>query len=168
MALDRQLRPNEQAPLEIENDIGPAVLDGTTIWFANNFYDGEGTTGVGAIGSFDTRTHKFEMRYLPEIVPWSGSAMRLDGDDLWIGLMRQPEGAAFGGGLLRYNVKTGAVTTYKIPDYIYTIDRLGDAIYCGTSNGIYSIRGADVRQMRFEPDATGKVVMTYSNFLPPR
>jgi hypothetical protein len=55
----------------------------------------------------DLRTHKFEMRYLPGIVAWSGSAMRFDGDDLWIGLMQQPKGAAFSGGLLRYNLRTG-------------------------------------------------------------
>jgi len=158
VALDRRLRPKEQAPAEIENDIGPAVMEGSPLWFANRFYDGEGTSGVGAVGAFDVRTHKFEMRYLPEIAQWSGSAIRRDGDDLWIGLMRQPEGAAYSGGLLRYNPKTGSVAKYDIPDYIFTIDRLGDAIYCGTSNGLYIVRGAPVTQMRFEPDVAGRLV----------
>src|ERR1019366_3059973 len=70
MALHRKMRSDEPAPLEIENDIGPSLLAGTTIWFANSFYDGEGTSGVGALGSFDVRTHKYEMRYLPEITHW--------------------------------------------------------------------------------------------------
>jgi hypothetical protein len=78
-------------------------MDRSTIWFTNNFYDGEGTSGVGAVGAFDVRTRRFEMRYLPEIAAWSGSAISLDGEGLWIGLMRQPEGAAFSGGLLHYN-----------------------------------------------------------------
>jgi hypothetical protein len=157
VALHRKLRPSDQAPGEIENEIGPVVMDGFTIWFTNKFYDGEGTSGVGAVGAFDVRTHRFEMRYLPEIAAWSGSAISLDGDGLWIGLMRQPEGSAFGGGLLHYNPGSGLVTKYKIPDYIHTIDRVGDAIYCGTANGLYMIRGGEIVHVSFEPDATGKL-----------
>jgi hypothetical protein len=104
------------------------------------------------------------MRYLPEIAPWSGSAIRFDGENLWVGLMRQPEGAAYGGGLLRYNPRTGAAAKVKIPDYIYTIDRLGDTIYCGTANGLYLVRGGEVTQMRFEPDAAGKIAVTRISF----
>jgi hypothetical protein len=102
------------------------------------------------------------MRYLPDIVHWSGSAVRLDGDYIWIGLMRQPEGAAYGGGLLRYDTKTRAVRKFAVTDFVHTIDRLGDAIYCGTSNGVYVIRGDTVTQLRFEPDATGKTTMISS------
>ncbi len=61
--------------------------------------------------------------------------MRLDGDDLWIGLMLRPEGAELSGGLLRYNLKTGAVAKFDVADYIHTIDRVGDTDGCGTSNG---------------------------------
>ena len=93
MALNRKLLPEKQAPGEIENEIGPYALAGAKLWFANSFYDSEGVSGVGAIGTFDFAARKYEMRYLPEIAPWSGSAMLLDGDDLWFGLMRRPEGA---------------------------------------------------------------------------
>lgn len=158
MAMDRKMRPGEQAPGEIENDIGPVALDGSIVWYANRFYDGEGTSGVGAIGAFDVRTGKFEIRYLPEMAAWSGSAMRLDHEDLWIGLMRQPEGSAFSGGLLRYSRKTGAVAKFDVPDYINTIDRMGDAIYCGTSNGLYVVRGGAVAHISFEPDISGRLV----------
>lgn len=148
----RQLLPDKQAPGEIENEIGPYALAGAKLWFANSFYDSEGVSGVGAIGTFDIAARKYEMRYLLEIAPWSGSAMLLDGDDLWIGLMRRPEGANYGAGLLRYNTRTGATKLYKIPDLIYTIDRLGNTLYCGTSHGLYTIRGEKVLQLRFEPD----------------
>jgi hypothetical protein len=157
MSLDRKMRLGEPAPGEIENDIGPVAMGGSTVWYANRFYDGEGTSGVGAIGAFDVSTGKFEMRYLPAIAAWSGSAIRLDGDDLWVGLMRQPEGAAFSGGLLRYGTKTGVVAKFDVPDYIHTIDRLGDAIYCGTSNGVYVVRDGAVVHTSFEPDANGKL-----------
>ena len=159
MALDRKVLPDKQAPLEIENDIGPFVLDRNKIWFASTFYDAEGVSGVGAIGSFDITTRQYEMRYLPEIAPWSGSAILLDGADLWIGLMRRPEGADYGAGLLRYNTRTGAVAKYPVADYIHTIDRLGDTLYCGTSHGLYTLRGSKVTQLRFEPDGQGKLVM---------
>jgi len=159
MALHGKLLPDKQAPGEIEGDIGPFVLDGHGIWFASTFYDGEGVSGVGAIGSFDISTRKYDMRYLPEIAPWSGSAILLDGADLWIGLMRRPEGAEYGAGLLRYNITTGAVAKYPVADYIHTIDRLGDTVYCGTSHGLYTVHGNQVTQLRFEPDGKGKLVM---------
>lgn len=159
MALYREVFPDKPAGGEIENDIGPFVLDRNKIWFANTFYDAEGVSGVGAIGSFDISTRKYDMRYLPEVAPWSGSAILLDGKDLWIGLMRRPEGADYGAGLLRYNRTTGAVAKYAVADYIHTIDRLGDTIYCGTSHGLYTVRGNKVTQLRFEPDDKGKLIM---------
>jgi hypothetical protein len=159
MALYRKVFPDKQAPGEIEDDIGPFVLDRNKIWFASTFYDSEGVSGVGAIGSFDISTRKYDMRYLPEIAPWSGSAILLDGGNLWIGLMRRPEGAEYGAGLLRYNITSGAVAKYPVPDYIHTIDRLGDTVYCGTSHGLYTVRGNKVTQFRFEPDDKGKLIM---------
>ena len=58
MALYREVFPDKPAGGEIENDIGAFVLDGNKIWFANTFYDAEGVSGVGAIGSFDISTRK--------------------------------------------------------------------------------------------------------------
>lgn len=151
--------PQKQPPGEIESDIGPLTQQGDRIWFASSFYDSEGTSGVGAIGSFDISSRHYEMRYLPEIAPWSGSAILLDGDDLWIGLKRRPEGADIGAGLLRYSISSGGVHTYAIPDVIFTIDRAGDALYCGTSHGLYMLRADQLTQLRFEPDVSGQVIM---------
>jgi hypothetical protein len=151
--------PGKRPPLEIWSDIGPFALSGTKVWFASTFYDGEGVSGVGAIGAFDIPARKYQMRYLPEIAGWSGSAILLDGDDLWIGLMRRPEGAGYGGGLLRYNTKTGSARKYAFPDVIYTVDRLGDALYCGTSHGLYIVRDDKVAHLRFEPDGKEKLIM---------
>lgn len=155
----RQTLPQKQPPGEMESDIGPFVQSGDRIWFATMFYDGEGVSGIGAVGTFDIASRKYEMRYLPEIASWSGSAILLDGDDLWIGLKRRPEGADIGGGLLRYGTAAGTVHTFAIPDVIFTIDRVGDAIYCGTSHGLYILRGDRITQLRFEPDETGQLVM---------
>jgi hypothetical protein len=154
-----QTLPQKHPPFELESDIGPFVQSADRIWFATTFYDSEGTSGIGAIGSFDIATRQYEMRYLPEIAPWSGSAILLDGDDLWIGLLRHPEGADIAAGLLRYNLRTTAVESIAIPDIIFTLDRAGDALYCGTSHGLYVVRGSQITQMRFEPDASGQLVM---------
>jgi hypothetical protein len=148
--------PGKRPPGEIQSDIGPFVFSGTTVWFASTFYDGEGVSGLGAI---DIPARKYRMRYLPEIVGWSGSAILLEGDTLWVGLMRRPEGASYGGGLLRYNTKTGSARKYVFPDVIYTIDRLGDALYCGTSHGLYVVRNEKLTQLRFEPDGKGNLIM---------
>jgi hypothetical protein len=159
MAQHREAVPEKQAPAEIENDIGPYVQAGGKIWFANTFYDREGFSGVGAIGEFDIASRKFEMHYLPDIVPWSGSAILLDGDELWIGLMRRPEGAEYSAGLLRYNIRTGDVSKLPLADLVNSIDRVGSAMYFGTSQGLYVLRGGKFTQFRFEPDASGKIVM---------
>lgn len=132
------------------------MLEGSTLWFANDFYDGEGLSGVGAIGSFNVNTAEYRMEYLPEIAPWSGSAILLDGDDVWVGLMRRPEGAPYGAGLLRYNRRTGAVLRYPFPDLVHSIDRFGDALYLGTSRGLYLLRGGELTHLRFEPVAEGR------------
>lgn len=155
----RKMLPAKQPPAEMWSDIGPFVLSNGKIWFVSTFYDGEGVSGVGAIGTFDIAARKYHMRYLPDIVGWSGSAIRLEGDGLWIGLVHRPEGADFGGGLLGYNIKTGSTTKYPFRDVINTIDRLGDALYCGTSDGVYVLRDRKLTQLRFEPNEQGKLIM---------
>jgi hypothetical protein len=81
----------------------------------------------------------------------------LEGDDVWVGLACRPEGALYGGGLLRYNRRTRAVRTYPVHDLIYTIDRAGDALYMGTVHGLYMLRGETLTQYRFEPDERGRI-----------
>ena len=164
--LYKQLRPEVRVvssaaysfPGSIENEIGPSVFDGERVWFANTFYDGEGMSGLGAIGSFDLTTLKYEMRYVPEIVRWSASALRLDGDNLWIGLMRRPEGAEYGTGVLRYDIKTGATRTFPIKDYVVSIERIGESLYFGTTHSVYAIDLATdaVSHIRVEPGQSGR------------
>ena len=151
--------PEKQPPAEIESDIGAYVEHNGKIWFATTFYDGEGTSGIGAIGSFDINSRHYEMEYLPEIIHWSASVMIFDGDNLWIGLKQRPEGADIGKGLLRYNIQSGGIQTFPILDVIYTLNFAGDALYCGTSHGLYVLRADQLTQLRFEPDATGKITM---------
>ncbi|MFN0104263.1 MAG: hypothetical protein ACKV2U_19530 [Bryobacteraceae bacterium] len=145
------------APGGLENSVGPFAFDGERLWFANRFYDGEGTSGVGAVGSFDPATRRYEMRYLPEIAPWAASVLALDGRFVWIGLMRQPEGSAYGAGVLRFDKETELVRKYPIDGYVSTIVRAGSALYFGTAYGVYTL-DADERRLthvRVEPGPEG-------------
>jgi hypothetical protein len=73
--------------------------------------------------------------------------------------MHQGEGAANGGGLLRYNTRTGVVTKIALTGYIFTIDRVGDTVYCGTEDGVYLVKGGRVRHLSFLPDRGRKMVL---------
>jgi hypothetical protein len=154
-ALHRQMR--KERANEIENYIGPHAFDGEKLWFANKFYNGEGVSGVGAIGTFNPATGRYRMRYLPEIAPWSGSALLVNGESVWIGLMRQPEGSAYGGGLLRFDNATGEVRNYPVPGYISTISQVGAVVYLGAENGIYTLdTGTDeLTHITVEPGPEG-------------
>ena len=81
--------------------------------------------------------------------------------------MRRPEGANFGGGLLRYNIPTGAVTAFPITDVILTIVRAGDSIYCATTHGVYALKDGGITQWRVEPIRAGKLTVVTRNLASP-
>ncbi|MEB2361344.1 MAG: hypothetical protein HUU41_08925 [Bryobacteraceae bacterium] len=153
------------SPDGLRNSIGPYAFDGAKLWFANYFYDGEGLSGVGAVGSFDLDSRRYEMRYLPEIAPWSGSALLLDSGSIWIGLMRQPEGAACGGGVLRFDMQSGSARKYPVNDYVANITRDGSTLYFGTAHGVY-VYDADknsLAHVRVEPGPGGPLKVVTLN-----
>lgn len=139
--------------------IGPPAFDGRRIWFARRFLDGDGYSGAGAIGAFDSVSHQYKIYNLPEIGTASGTAILADGNQIWVGLEGREEDSGHSAGLLRYNRLTGTVRKYNVNDVIHTINRANATIYCGTSDGLYTIQGDLVRHYRFEPDATGKLTM---------
>ena len=144
------------SPGGLVNGIGPFAFDGEKLWFANRFYDGEGTSGVGAVGSFDPVTRKYEMRYLPEIAPWSSSVLALHRDSVWIGLMRQPEGDAFGGGVLQFDKQTGSSRVYPIHDLVTAIIERAGELYFAATEGVYIWSGKqELSQVRVEPGPAG-------------
>ena len=121
---------------KIDERVGGYQTIGERIWFGKAFYDGEGTTGVGSLGYFDTRTKRFTMFSIPELANWSVFALFVETDVVWAGLMTYPEGATRSGGVIRYNLSTRNVTRYDIPDTALTMCRRNDAMFIGTSNGL--------------------------------
>lgn len=138
----------------IEEKIGPyEILDGR-IWFGKTFYDGEGTTGVGALSYFDITQQKFTFLNIPEVVEWSVSAILVEGETLWAGLQNNPEGASRSGGLLRHDLKTSSTRIYAIEDLIRNIYRVRNALLIGTSNGVYVL--TDGRLVRHRAATPGR------------
>ena len=116
----------------------------------------EGITGVGTIGSFDRAAKKFAFLQTPEVVDWSVSNLLVEGDTIWAGLVRHPEGADRSGGLLRRDNKSGRSRTYAVDDVIFRIERWRDGLYLTTSNGIYVLTGERITRHRVEPDINAK------------
>ena len=92
--------------LDFNETIGPAQLFEDRLWFGITFYDGEGATGVGGFGWFDPASEKLEVIRPPEMADWSASAILVEEDAVWLGLMRRPEGAEYSGGLIRWDRST--------------------------------------------------------------
>ena len=131
----------DSAYTEIGEGPGPIHVVGDRLWFGKTFYDGEGATGIGGVGYFDTTTSKYTFLTVPEIVGWSVSAILVEGKDLWIGLVRHPEGADYSGGVLRHDLQTGTTTKYDVKDVILSIKRWNNSTYMATQNGLLVLKG---------------------------
>ena len=144
---------------EIEEQVGPYQEMGDRIWFGKTFYDGEGYSGVGAIGYFDKTQKQYAFLRIPEVVNVSISAILVEDGVLWAGMETRPEGESFSNGLLRYDLKTASARVYPIDDVIRTIHRSADALVMSTENGIYVLK-ADGRltRHRVSPTIEGKFV----------
>jgi hypothetical protein len=150
---------------QIEEEIGAYQREGDRFWIAKTFYDGEGTTGVGAIGSFDA-SGKYAFLRIPELFDWSIQAMLVESEAIWAGRVSRPEGADRSGGLLRYDRKTRQVRLYDVPDAIHAIARVGKAVCLGTSHGLYVIKNGEKTRYRTEPNIDGRLVVVAQAMTP--
>lgn len=140
----------------IEVEIGPFRLVDEQLWFGTRFYDGEGHTGVGGIGYFDVETTKYHVTYYKEIADWSSSAIYVNKQHIWLGLVGHPEGRPYPGGLVRYNRKDGTIGKYAIPKIINVIYKFGNDLYLGTSEGIYILSNEKIKYIGFSFDINHK------------
>jgi hypothetical protein len=147
----------------IDEQIGAYHAVGEHLWFGKTFYDGEGTTGVGALGYFDIAQQKFVFLEIPEVVDWSVSAILVEDQTLWAGLQNNPEGASRSGGLLRHDLKTSSSRVYPIEDLIRRIYRFGNALLISTTNGVYVVTEGRLVRHRAEPTMDGRFVLYTEN-----
>lgn len=133
--------PMQLDPEEMNEQIGPHQLEEGRLWFGKTFYNGEGLTGVGGFGYFDTATAQYHLLAPPEIHAWSVSAILVEPGDIFLALDRRGEYGNYPGGLLRWDRKTAQVQHWDLSSVAVQIARWGDAIYLGTADGIVSVRG---------------------------
>jgi hypothetical protein len=151
----------------IEEAPGPYQVIGPRIWFAKSFYDGEGNTGVGSLGYFDTGTSRYGFVPVGGLADWSGSAVLIETDAAFIGLVGNPEGETYSGGLLRYDFKSHTSKTFPIEEVIHQIVRWKDRIYVATRTGAYQIDpdGSMIR-FRVEPNIDNRFILLTQTMVP--
>jgi len=143
----------------IEEVIGPYQIVGDKIWVGKNFYDGEGTTGVGAIGYYDRSARKYTFLRISEVLDWSVTNLLVEGETIWASLAGHPEGADYSGGLIRHDLKSGVTREYPITEVIHRIQRRLDRLYLPTSNGIYVLIDNRLTRYVVEPDINGRPIL---------
>lgn len=135
------------ARYERQEVIGPHQVEGDKIWFGNNFYDGEGDTGVGAFGYFDTSARQYTLFSPPEVAPYEVSAILVEPDAVWLGLDSFTEDiSTVPGGLVRWDRATHATHFYPLEFAITKIQRQGDALRLETRYGHALFRDGIVRR----------------------
>lgn len=140
---------------ELDEEIGPFTVVNGAVWFGTTFYDGEGHTGVGALTSFATGADTYHTWHPQALVDWSTSAILVEGDAVWLGLVSRSEGSESSGGLLEFRRSTEATTVYPLPDVIHRIRRVGSALLLGTSNGLYGLDRSRLGHLVLELDDAG-------------
>jgi hypothetical protein len=131
-----QLDPDEK-----NEQVGPHQVLNDRLWFGKTFYDGEGATGVGGFGYFDSANRAFRLFSPPEIQRWSVSAILVEPDAAWLGLVHHGEYGDIPGGLLRWEWQTERVRTFAATSIVTSIARRGDALYMGANDGLLVLGG---------------------------
>lgn len=139
-----------QGATEREIDIGERagafVAEDGGYWFGKSFYDAEGDTGRGDIG-FITKDGRYSMLGIPALRRWSVSALSVERDAIWAGMVHRGESGVSGSGVLRYDRATKRTTTYRTPGVIHSIARTSDRIFIGTSQGPYMLSDGTVTRL---------------------
>ncbi len=136
-ARSRRLRVADgyKASVEFDDHIGPHALEGNNLWFGKSFYDGEGTTGIGGFGYFDTTEKQYHLYAPPEIADYSVSAIHVEADAVWMALIHNGEYGGSGGGLLRFDRNSNAIRKFELPGIGLQFLRAGDKLLLATDSG---------------------------------
>lgn len=133
-----RFRPGDR-DFKMNNGLGSfQALDGR-IWLCPDFYGSEGYTGLGGIGYFDMKDRKYEIFYSSKTSIWGCSTLMAEKGKVWMGLIGRPEGAPGSGGLAAYDISSGEISVYDVPAVINVVRRVGDSLFIGTEDGIYTL-----------------------------
>ena len=153
-----------------EEGIGPYQIVGNRFWFGKTFYHAEGFTGTGGFGYFDANERRYVLFRPPAIIPWSVSALLVEANNVWLGLVGRTEGAEYLAGLMRYDRDTGQVEKFQFIasgcasatrfcsyEVITQIKRQRDSLYLATHHGLLIFRNNQLTRYTFEPTINGRI-----------
>ncbi len=143
--------------ITFDDSIGPWQQESGLIWFAKNFYDGEGTTSVGGFGYFDTGDRKLHLFQPPEIADWSVSAMSAGPDAVWMALVDNGEYGGSSGGLLRYDRQSETFRKVALPDIAADLVQEGAQVLAATDFGLAVVNGVDVERYFIDVTTDGRL-----------
>jgi hypothetical protein len=141
----------------IEETIGPVQLEGDKLWFGKTFYDGEGNSGVGGFGYFGAKDRQFHLFLPPEVADFSISAMLVEPDTVWMGILHSGEWGGSPAGVLRYDRKTHTVHKYDLPDAVNGLVTSGNRLLASTSSGIAVIEGNETTRYFVDRTTDGRL-----------
>jgi hypothetical protein len=141
----------------IEETIGPVQLESDKLWFGKTFHDGEGNSGVGGFGYFGTKDRQFHLFLPPEVADYSISAICVEPDTVWMGIIYFGEYGGSPAGVLRYDRNTQAVHKYDLPDAVSGLITSGDRLLASTRSGIAVIEGNETTRYFVDRTTDGRL-----------
>ena len=124
-----------RAGTTIDEHIGPWQIEGDRLWFGKTFYDGEGNTGVGGFGYFDSLKKQYQIYSPAEIADWSVSAILVEPETVWLALANNGEYGTTAGGMLAFDRRTQEIEKFDVPDVAQSIARVGEHLVLATAFG---------------------------------
>ena len=151
--------------------IGPYQIEGSRIWFGNQYYDGEGETGVGAFGYFDLETRKYVLFSPPEVAHYEVSALLVQPDAIWLALDQFGEDIGTSPvALVRWDRADHHVRSCSLEFVIHKIrpDTKNPALLLlSTHDGYALFQDGNVKRFRVERSSDGKQRAVPINRFPP-
>jgi hypothetical protein len=145
-----------RAGTTIGEHIGPWQIDGERLWFGKTFYDGEGNTGVGGFGYFDSVEKKFRIYAPAEIAGWSVSAILVEPETVWLALASNGEYGTSAGGMIVFDRRTQQIEKFDVPDVATSIARVGEHLVLATAFGPAVLDQGQVRRYFVDETSDGR------------
>ena len=141
----------------MDEQIGPSHLVEGTMWFGKTFYDGEGHTGVGGFGYFDVGKKAYKMFSPAAVRNYSVSAILVEAEAVWLGLVHRGEWRSGGGGLIRFDRATERAERYELREIVNGIARMGDRMLLATELGVAALEGSTPRRYIIDETTDGRL-----------
>jgi hypothetical protein len=88
----------------------------------------------------------------PLVRQWSVSAVLVEKDSIYAGLVDRSGRELRSGGLLRYHRASRRVTVYSVPDAIHSLARVDEIMFVGTNRGAYMLKDGAFTRIVYRPE----------------